>query len=114
MAKNVIYKKKQVFKRFIELGRVVLINYGPLSGKLAIIVDILNTIRVLIHGPKEGVRRQEISLKRLSLTDFKLDIKRGIHKDDLVKAIDNYKLDDKFKESYYAKKIERKKKKKFN
>ena len=114
MAKNIIYKKKQVFKRFIELGRVVLINYGPLSGKLAIIVDILNTIRVLIHGPKEGVRRQEISLKRLSLTDFKLDIKRGIHKDDLVKAIDNYKLDDKFKESYYAKKIERKKKKKFN
>ena len=110
MVKNVIYKKKQVFKRFIELGRVVLINYGPLSGKLAVIVDILNTTRVLIHGPKEGVRRQEISLKRLSLTDFKLDIKRGIHKDDLVKAIDNYKLDEKFKESYYAKKIERRKK----
>ena len=87
-----------------------MINYGPLSGKLAVIVDILNTTRVLIHGPKEGVRRQEISLKRLSLTDFKLDIKRGIHKDDLVKAIDNYKLDDKFKESYYAKKIERRKK----
>ena len=114
MAKNIIYKKKQVFKRFIELGRVVLINYGPLSGKLSVIVDILNTTRILIHGPKEGVRKQEISLKRLSLTDFKLDIKRGIHKDDLVKAIDNYKLDDKFKESYYAKKIERKKKKKFN
>ncbi len=87
-----------------------MINYGPLSGKLAVIVDILNTTRVLIHGPKEGVRRQEISLKRLSLTDFKLDIKRGIHKDDLVKAIDNYKLDDKFKESYYTKKIERRKK----
>ena len=114
MVKNVIYKKKQVFKRFIELGRVVLINYGPLSGKLSVIVDILNTTRILIHGPKEGVRKQEISLKRLSLTDFKLDIKRGIHKDDLVKAIDNYKLDDKCKESYYAKKIERKKKKKFN
>ena len=110
MAKNIIYKKKQVFKRFIELRRVVLINYGPLSGKLSVIVDILNTTRILIHGPKEGVRKQEISLKRLSLTDFKLDIKRGIHKDDLVKAIDNYKLDDKFKESYYAKKIERKKK----
>ncbi len=57
MVKNFIYKKIQVFKRFIELGRVVLINYGPLSGKLAVIVDILNTTRVLIHGPKEGVRR---------------------------------------------------------
>ena len=71
------------------------------------IVDILNTTRVLIHGPKEGVRRQEISLKRLSLTDFKLDIQRGIHKDALVKAIEDYKLDDKFKETSYAKKVER-------
>ena len=87
-----------------------MINYGPLSGKLAVIVDILNTTRVLIHGPKEGVRRQEISLKRLSLTDFKLDIQRGIHKDALVKAIEDYKLDDKFKESPYSKKVERRNK----
>ena len=102
--------KIQVFRRFIELGRVVIINHGPLTGKLAVIVDILTTTRVLIHGPKEGVRRQEISLKRLSLTDFKLDIQRGIHKDALVKAIDDYKLDDKFKESSYSKKMERRKK----
>ena len=94
-----------VFKKFVELGRVAIINYGPLAGKIAVIVDILNTTRVLIHGPKEGVRRQEISLKRLSLTDYKLDIHRGIHKDALIKAIDDYKLDDKFKESSYSKKV---------
>ena len=87
-----------------------MINYGPLAGKLAVVVDILTTTRVLIHGPKEGVRRQEISLKRLSLTDFKLDIQRGIHKDALVKAIEDYKLDDKFKEYSYSKKMERRKK----
>ena len=98
------------FKKFVEIGRVAIVNYGPLAGKVAVIVDILNTTRVLIHGPKEGVRRQEISLKRLTLTDFKLDIKRGIHKDNLVKAIDEYKLDDKFKESPYAKKVERRNK----
>ena len=98
-----------VFKKFVEIGRVAIVNYGPLAGKVAVIVDILNTTRVLIHGPKEGVRRQEISLKRLTLTDFKLDIKRGIHKDNLVKAIDEYKLDDKFKESIYAKKVEKRK-----
>ena len=97
------------FKKFVEIGRVAVVNYGPLAGKLAVIVDILNTTRVLIHGPKEGVRRQEISLKRLTLTDFKLDIKRGIHKDNLVKAIEEYKLDDKFKESNYAKKVEKRK-----
>ena len=97
------------FKKFVEIGRVAVVNYGPLAGKVAVIVDILNTTRVLIHGPKEGVRRQEISLKRLTLTDFKLDIKRGIHKDNLVKAIEEYKLDDKFKESNYAKKVEKRK-----
>ena len=96
-----------VFKKFVEIGRVVVINYGPYAGKIAVIVDILNTTRVLVHGPKEGVRRQEISLKRITLTDFKLDIHRGIHKDALVKAITDYKLDDKFKESHYAKKIAR-------
>ena len=100
----------QVFKKFVEIGRVVVINYGPYAGKLAVIVDILNTTRVLVHGPKEGVRRQEISLRRITLTDFKLDIKRGIHKEALVKAITDYKLDDKFKASVYAKKIERRQK----
>ena len=50
---------------------------------------------MLISGPKSGVRRQEISIKRLQLTDFKLDIHRGIHKEALTKAIDDFKLDDK-------------------
>lgn len=99
-----------VFKKFVEIGRVVVINYGPYAGKIAVIVDILNTTRVLVHGPKEGVRRQEISLRRITLTDFKLDIKRGIHKEALEKAITEYKLDDKFKASVYAKKIERRQK----
>ena len=96
-----------VFRKFVEIGRVVMINYGPLAGKLAVIVDILNTSKVLVHGPKEGVRRQEISLRRITLTEFKLDIKRGIHKDDLVKAIESAKIDEKFKETAYGKKLAR-------
>ena len=96
-----------VFRKFVEIGRVVMINYGPLAGKLAVIVDILNTSKVLVHGPKEGVRRQEISLRRITLTEFKLDIKRGIHKDDLVKAIELAKIDEKFKETAYGKKLAR-------
>jgi large subunit ribosomal protein L14e len=96
-----------VFRKFVEIGRVVMINYGPLAGKLAVIVDILNTSKVLVHGPKEGVRRQEISLRRITLTEFKLDIKRGILKDDLVKAIESAKIDEKFKETAYGKKLAR-------
>ena len=95
-----------VFRRFVEVGRVIIINYGPLTGKLAVIVDVLTTTKVLVQGLKGGVRRQELSLRRVSLTDFKLDIKRGAKRDEVLKAIEAYKLEDKFKKSAYTKKVE--------
>lgn len=66
-----------VYKRFVETGRVVLINYGSQSGKLAVIVEIVNTNRILIDGPTTGVKRQEIALRRVSLTDVCLKIRNG-------------------------------------
>ena len=95
-----------VFRKFVEVGRVVIVNYGPLVGKLAVIVDILTTTKALIQGLKGGIRRQEISLRRVTLTDYKLDIKRGAKTAEVYKAIDDYKLEDKFKKSSYAKKQE--------
>ena len=94
-----------VFQRFVEVGRVIIVNYGPLYGKLAVIVDILTTTKVLIQGLKGGVKRQE-----LSLTDYKVDIKRGAKEEEVFKAIDDYKLEDKFKKSSYYKKTELRKK----
>ena len=67
----------QGFTRFVEVGRAVLINYGDDHGKLAIIVDILDQNRVLIDGPTTGVPRQVYPLKRLSLTDQKINILSG-------------------------------------
>mmetsp|Transcript_11134 Transcript_11134/g.11155 ORF Transcript_11134/g.11155 Transcript_11134/m.11155 type:complete len:136 (-) Transcript_11134:56-463(-) len=60
------------FTRFVEVGRVALINYGPDVGKLCTIVDIVDAKRVLIDGPQSitGVHRQVIGTKRLSLTDI--------------------------------------------
>ena len=95
-----------VFKRFVEVGRVIIINYGPLAGKLAVIVDILTTTKVIVQGLKGGVRRQELSLRRVTLTDEKINIKRGAKREEVFKAIDEYKLEDKFKKSHYAKKLE--------
>ena len=95
-----------VFRRFVEVGRVIVINYGPLTGKLAVIVDILTTTKVIIQGLKGGVRRQEISLRRLTLTDYKINIKRGAKREEVFKAIDEYKLEEKFKNSTYSKKCE--------
>ena len=95
-----------VFRRFVEVGRVIIVNYGPLYGKLAVIVDILTTTKVLIQGLKGGVKRQELSLRRVTLTDYKLDIKRGAKEAEVFKAIDDFKLEDKFKTSTYYKKNE--------
>ena len=95
-----------VFKRFVEVGRVIVINYGPLTGKLAVIVDILTTTKVVIQGLKGGVRRQELSLRRVTLTDYKVDIKRGAKSAEVLKAIEDYKLEEKFKKSTFAKKSE--------
>ena len=95
-----------VFRRFVEVGRVIIVNYGPLTGKLAVIVDILTTTKVIIQGLKGGVRRQELSLRRVTLTDYKIDIKRGAKREEIFKAIEDYKLEEKFKKSNFAKKNE--------
>ena len=99
-----------VFKRFVEVGRVIIINYGSLTGKLAVIVDILTTTKVIVQGLKGGVRRQELSLRRVTLTDDKINIKRGAKRDEVFKAIEEYKLDDKYKKSTFAKRAEKREK----
>ena len=54
-----------VFRRFVEVSRVIIVNYGSLFGKFAVIVDILTTKKVLIQGLKGSVKRQELSLRRV-------------------------------------------------
>ena len=56
----------------LTLGRVVYVNFGPLAGKIAVVVDIVNGSRVIIDGPALGVQRQMISNKRLTLTRFRI------------------------------------------
>ena len=101
-----------VFKRFVEVGRVIIVNYGPLTGKLAVIVDILTTTKVVIQGLKGGVRRQELSLRRVTLTDYKIDIKRGAKRDEVFKALEASKFEEEFKKSTFAKRNELREKRK--
>ena len=95
-----------VFKRFVEVGRVIIINYGPLVGKLAVIVDILTTTKVLVQGVKGGVRRQELSLNRVTLTDEKIDIARNAKKEAVAKALADSKVEEKIKKSKLGQKVE--------
>ena len=60
-----------VFNKFVEVGIVVIVNYVPLIGKLAFIVDVLTTKKALIQGLKGGIRRKKIYLRRVTLSDYK-------------------------------------------
>ncbi|GAA5925264.1 60S ribosomal protein L14 [Sporobolomyces koalae] len=60
------------FKRYVEVGRVVLVNDGPSAGKLATIVEIIDHNRALIDGPSTGVPRQSFTYRRLVLTPYVL------------------------------------------
>ena len=76
------------FTRFVEVGRVALVNYGPETGKLCTIIDVVDQTRALIDGPTKltGVSRQIITLKRLSLTDIKVKIGLNARQKSLEKA----------------------------
>lgn len=96
-----------VFRKFVEIGRAVYINYGPNTGRVAVIVEIINTSRVLIDGPTSGVKRQEISLRRVSLTDFVLPVARSVNRVNLKKACEEFGLNKKWEATPFGKKLQR-------
>eukprot|EP01129_Flabellula_baltica_P017623 TRINITY_DN9821_c0_g1_i1.p1 TRINITY_DN9821_c0_g1~~TRINITY_DN9821_c0_g1_i1.p1 ORF type:complete len:137 (+),score=29.71 TRINITY_DN9821_c0_g1_i1:48-458(+) len=59
-----------VFRRFVEVGRVVLLINGEDNGKLASIVDVVNQRRIMIEGPVTGVARQVVPISHVQLTDL--------------------------------------------
>ena len=63
------------FSRMAEIGRVVIVNYGPETGKLLVISDIVDQNRVRLHAV--AARRAprspaELPLVRRLLTDAHL------------------------------------------
>ncbi|KAJ8517759.1 hypothetical protein ONZ45_g5087 [Pleurotus djamor] len=60
------------FDRFVEVGRVVLLNSGPHAGQIAVIAEIIDHTRALIDGPLTGVPRQSFPYKHMTLTPLKL------------------------------------------
>jgi len=89
------------YNKFIQIGRVARINYGPLEGKLATIVDILNDKRVLVDGT--DIQRQIIPVRRLQLTSQVVKIGRGSKTGKLRKAISKENVAKKFGESTLGK-----------
>jgi len=102
------YEIKMPFRRYVEIGRVALINYGADNGKLATIIDVLDENRALIDGPVAitGVKRQVINFRRLSLTDLKVKVPRSIRSHTLSKALKKGDVLKKWNESAWAKKLQ--------
>ena len=105
-------KNKMVFKRYVEVGRVVLINYGPDAGKLATIIDIVDQNKCLVDGPANltGVSRQVIPYGRIALTDLTVKISRNSRQKTLTAAWTEADIMGKWDASSWAKKLSSKKK----
>ncbi|BBN20178.1 large subunit ribosomal protein L14e [Marchantia polymorpha subsp. ruderalis] len=91
------------FRRYVEIGRVALVNYGPQYGKLVVIVDVIDQNRALIDSPT--IVRTQINFKRLSLTDIKIDISRNPLKKELKAAIDAADVHNKWDSSSWGRKL---------
>ena len=96
---------KMPFKRYMEVGRVVLVNYGPDAGKLAAVVDIVDQNKCLIDGPATGVARQVIPYARIALTDYTVPAKRNARQKSLTKAWKEADITAKWEASSWAKKL---------
>ncbi|KAG5127698.1 hypothetical protein JHK82_028533 [Glycine max] len=111
------------FKRYVEIGRVAQINYGKEYGRLVVIVDVIDQNRVTPPPPKflplitfkhthlhalvdaPDMVRSQVNFKRLSLTDIKIDIKRVPKKKDLVKAMEDADVKNKWEKSSWGRKL---------
>ncbi|EAS05411.3 60S ribosomal protein L14 (macronuclear) [Tetrahymena thermophila SB210] len=103
MLMSYFVKIKKVFNKFVQVGRVVYINYGADKGKLAVIVNIINQNRILIDG--EHIVRQVIPIRRVHLTKFQIDnVELNQRTVLLKKKIAKFDLTKKYAETSFAKK----------
>eukprot|EP01017_Pseudomicrothorax_dubius_P000093 TRINITY_DN0_c1163_g1_i1.p1 TRINITY_DN0_c1163_g1~~TRINITY_DN0_c1163_g1_i1.p1 ORF type:complete len:155 (+),score=61.40 TRINITY_DN0_c1163_g1_i1:55-519(+) len=93
------------FKNFVQIGRVVYINYGPLAGRLAVIVDVIDQNRALVDGPGFGVDRQSIPFRRVALTKFRISLSRGISSARLQKHLEKFDLKGKWAKTSLAQRL---------
>ena len=92
----------------VSLGRAVYLNFGEFSGRVAVITDIIDGKRVIVANPGAGIRHHAVSNKRISLTRFVVPhVAPTMAARDLQKAIEAYKLNDKFNASGLGKRIQK-------
>jgi large subunit ribosomal protein L14e len=67
-----------VFTRFVEIGRVAQVSYGPDLGALVVIVNVVDQNRALVErisAGGAGVARKVLQFARMRLTEIKVEVK---------------------------------------
>ncbi|VCW67483.1 unnamed protein product [Gulo gulo] len=95
-----------VFRRFVEVGRVAYVSFGPHAGKLVAIVDVIDQNRALVDGPCTQVRRQAMPFKCMQLTDFILKFPHSARQKYVRQAWEKADINTKWAATRWAKKIE--------
>merc|ERR1711890_212501 len=62
-------REARPFSKFVEIGRVCFINYGPLYGKLCVVLDVIDNNRAWVDGPGKD---NNLILKELLLLSLLL------------------------------------------
>ncbi|KAI5056451.1 hypothetical protein GOP47_0028269 [Adiantum capillus-veneris] len=91
------------FRRYVEIGRVAMVNYGPSYGKLVVIVDVVDQNRALVDAP--DMVRGAMNFKRLSLTDLVVEIPRMPKKKQLADAVEAADIHNKWANSSWGRKL---------
>lgn len=94
-----------MYTKFVQVGRVVLVEDKKRNKKLAVIVDILDHNRALIDCPSTGIDRQIISFKRLSLTKYTMALPRGARSKTVRKVFEESGVLKKWEESSAGQKM---------
>ncbi|XP_026429663.1 60S ribosomal protein L14-1-like [Papaver somniferum] len=94
---------KNPFKRYVDIGKVALVNYGESYGKLVVIVDVIDQNRALVDAP--DMVRSQMSFGRLSLTYIKIDIGRIPKKKVLIGAMEAADVKKKWERSSWGRKF---------
>merc|ERR1719183_2842998 len=95
------------FRKYVQIGRIATVNYGPDYGKIVAIVDVIDINKALVcgaDGALSNVARQSYPLRRLTMTNLKVAVTRQIRKKGLKKAVGDADIVAKFENSGFFKK----------
>ena len=93
------------FDRFVEIGRVAYVAFGPDQGKLCAIVDIIDGTRALVDGPCSGIARKAMPFKKLHLTKYVIKVPHSARTGIIKKAWEKAEINKQWEESTWAKKL---------